>query len=36
MIQLKAGFSGEFLSNENISGGIPQGLLLALLGFNMK
>lgn len=35
MIELKAGISGEFLLNENISGGIPQGLLLALLAFNI-
>lgn len=35
MIELKAGISGEFLSKKNISGGIPQGLLLALLVFNI-
>lgn len=35
MIKLKAGIDGKFLSNENISGGIPQGLLLALLVFNI-
>lgn len=35
MIELKAGISGEFLLNENISGVIPQGLLLALLAFNI-
>lgn len=35
MTELKAGISEEFLSNENISGGILQGLLLVLLVFSV-
>lgn len=35
MIELQAGISREFLSNENISGGILQGLLLVWLVFSV-
>lgn len=35
MIDLNTGISGEFLSNENISGRIPQGLLLDLMIFSI-
>lgn len=35
MIDLNTGISREFLSNENISGRIPQGLLLDLMIFSI-